>query len=166
MFLRLLLYISLTSLLFSVACDDTPCSSEFTNEFEIEYFKLVYNETDSETVEQPDIIFTRVFALGNEDSLLVSNEEATTITLSVDPNAPMTTFIIETLDSTTIEDSSIVIFDTLNVSYNRRQRLISEDCGPEQLYVDFVISETTYDSINLFNDQLRTTNNRFIEVFY
>lgn len=163
---RILLYILLLGLFFSLGCEETPCTTVFTNEFEIEYFKLVYNETDSETVEQPEVIFTKVFALGNEDSLLVSDLQATTITISVDPNAAITAFVIETLDSTTIEDSSIVFVDTLEVSYNRRQRLISEDCGPEQLYVDFEISETTYDSINLFNDQLRTTNTRFIEVFY
>lgn len=163
---RFLLYAFLTVLLLASACEETPCTSVFTSEFEIEYFNIVYTETDSETVEQPDIIFNKVFAIGNEDSLLVENESAVSIILPVDPDSDFSTFVIETMDTTTIEDSTLIFMDTLRVGYKRRQRLISEDCGPEQLYIDFEILETTYDSLNLTQDQLRTTNSRFLEIYY
>ena len=136
----------------------------FTPEFEVEYFKVTEFE-DSVSVEQPSVIFLRVFAIGNEDSLFYANIARTDITLRVDPDAPFTSFVIETLDSTSIQDSVQIFTDTLTVEYTRRQRLISEDCGPEQLYVDFQIQSTTYDSVNLFVDQLRISNDRCIEVF-
>ena len=163
---RFLPYAFAAFLLLSTACEETPCVSVFTPEFEVEYFQLVFTETDSESVEQPDIIFNKVFAIGNEDSLLVENEEAVSITLRVDPDADMTTYVIETMDTTSIEDSTIISMDTLRVGYKRRQRLISEDCGPEQLYIEFEVIETTYDSLNLTQDQLRTTNSRFLEIYY
>jgi len=161
-----IIYALLFSLFVASSCEDTLCTSVFTSEFKVEYFNIVYSETDSETVEQPLVNFTKVFALGNEDSLFYSEQSLKEITLAIDPDEDFTTFVIETLDSISIEDSVQIFSDTLSVRYVRRQRLISEDCGPEQLYIDFEIVQSTYDSINLFQDQLKTINDRFIEIFY
>ena len=160
-----ILYVSILVLLGMFSCKDTPCNSVFTSDFEVDYFRLSFFEPDSVAVDQPGIYFVSVTAV-DEDSIFYADEVRTNLILPVDPAQDFTTYIIQSQDSSLIEDSVVVVTDTLIVQYNRRQRLISEDCGPEQLYVDFMIEETTYDSLNLFNDQLRTTNDRFIEIFY
>jgi hypothetical protein len=62
-----------------------------------------------------------------------------------------------------VENVSFIFFkednDTLEVTYEKNHRVISAECGLEQLYVNLSVSRSTFNSVNINQKNLLKFNN-------
>lgn len=130
------LYSLLFAILFgAVACSEgADCYSENTSIITIDFFKLNYTNPDTSFYERDTLVVNRVYAIGNEDSLIVENDTIFgTLVLPVNPSSDTTAYRIGR--------------QALTVKYNIHQRIMSPDCGVEQIFSNLDTLTNSFDSL-------------------
>ena len=165
------------SLFFSCANED--CISIFNNYLLVEFINadtLASGEIEFSAV---DTIFYSVTATGN-DSVFYNpdNTIRSILTLPVDPVSELTSFRLEMLDSIGYDTLSLdpIVIDTIyyvnpsphiiTVSYDRKEKIITVDCGVEITYTNLQIQEITFPTTNVVDNKLSRLNEVNIEVFF
>jgi len=161
------------------SCANEDCISIFNNHLLVGFVKIDTLESGEIIIEDVDTVFYKVTALGN-DSILYAPDTVvrSVLTLPVDPAGEQTSFRLEMLDSISYDTLSYdpIVIDTvfhvnpvphiITVSYNRRERIISEDCGVEITYTSLQVDEITFPTTILVDDKLSRLNDVNIEVFF
>lgn len=163
-------------LLFS--CQTEDCVSVFNNYLLVGFIEADTTELGDITFNEKDTVFHSVKAVGNDIIYYDRNTIASTLVLPVNPAENVTSFELVMYDSITIDTVSFdpVIIDTMyfinprpniiTVSYEQRQRVITEDCGVEIGYINLNVDEITFPETYLVNDRLSRFNEVNIEVFF
>lgn len=147
---------------FCYACAPDPVCLEATPEVKLSFLKEVYADTDSATfINDTTIAFVEVTALGT-DSIFVVQDTTFSLTLPLNAAASQVEYFFKTVD---IFEMSGEVTNTLQVAYLREQQLVSEDCGPIQLYGELELISGTFDSVAIINNTLDPDINVNIEVY-
>lgn len=160
------------------SCQNENCVSVFNN-------YLLVGFVDADTLESGDIefpkkdtLFYSVTAIGNNSVFYDKNDVVSTIALPVNPALGSTTFHLEMIDSIRYDTLSLdpIVIDTtyyinptphtITVSYDRKQRIISVECGVEIAYRNLKVEEISFPTSNLTEDKLSRFNEVNIEVFF
>lgn len=123
-------------LLGMVACSDgSDCYSDNTSTITLEFYRLNDTDPDTSFYEKDTVVFGEVYSLGKPDSLLVKEDSAyfSPLVLPVDPTIDTTAFVIGE--------------HALVVTYDIRQRIMSPDCGVEQVFSSLDTLSSTFDSL-------------------
>jgi len=160
------------------SCANEDCVSIFNNHLLVSFIDADTLESGGIEFHEIDTLFYSVVAVGNDTVFYDSTDVVSTVRLSVDPASDLTTFVFQMLDSIsydTLSNDPIVI-DTsyhvnpnphiISVSYNRSQRIMSEDCGVEIAYTKLKLEEITFQTAVLTDDKLSRLNEVNIEVFF
>lgn len=95
--------------------------------------------------------------MGVTDTLILENTpDVSTVTLPVDPDTSAVTFVFDIVGYGV---------DTLTLSYQNGVRLISEECGFEQIYSELDYVRSDFDSISIRNRILAEQINEDIRVY-
>ena len=151
----LIIFFVWSGCLWMLGCDpDGECASVFNSSLKVQFL-------DSGTFEPRNIVFDSVFAIGSDSIFYNADDEGTSLfEVPVNPFTDTTAFVFvgkDRLDSATV--------DTLVVSYNFMENIVSPLCGVEQIYNNLLVTFTTYDSLVSASDSLLLTNDRNIEIF-
>lgn len=152
------------------SCTSEDCVSTFNNYLLVGFFEEKINQAG----EHPkiDTVFYSVKADGNEVEFYTPGTTVSLLTLPVNPADNITSFELTMLDSISYDSLNNPIYHInpnphyITVSYNRSQRIISEDCGVEIAYSKLKINEITFDSTNLVEHNLSRFNEVNIEIFF
>lgn len=124
--------------------DESDCFSENLAEITIEFYSRNTLDPDTSFYETDTLIFSStssVYVVGNRDSLILENDTIFgKISFPVDPRTDTTAYVIGR--------------DSLTIRYDIRQRVLSPDCGVEQVYSNLDTLFTTYDSVVIDNRNL------------
>ena len=138
-----------------VACSpDEICFTDHDTQVKINFKKEIYSGTDSAFFENDTLIFIRITAL-DTDSIFVESDTLSRVVLPVNTGVNITTFIFDSDQGS----------DTLELRYQRQQRLISVDCGPEQVIDNLEAGAFTFDSLKIMNPILLVQENTNVEVY-
>ncbi|MCZ6901201.1 MAG: DUF6452 family protein [Bacteroidetes bacterium] len=143
-------------LIIGASCEkDGDCSSIFIPEVKVRFF------FDTGDIKRRMLVFDSVYALGN-DSIFFDQENnpMALYEVPINPFADTTTFIFAGGDP---EDSTRI--DTITVSYNNLENIVSPLCGVEQRFFDLLVTFTTFDSLVLVKDSLLLINEENIQIF-
>lgn len=118
----------------AVACSEgSDCYSDNTSIITIDFFKRNYGSSGA-AFSKDVLVVNRVYAIGNEDSLIVENDTIFgTLVLPVNPLNDTTTYRIGR--------------HTLTVKYDIHQRIMSPDCGVEQVFSSLDTLTSSFDSL-------------------
>jgi len=164
------------SIFFSCANED--CVSVFNNDLLVGFIKADTLASGQIEFHEADTLFYSITAIGNDTIFYDSTNIASTFVLPVNPADDLTTFRFEVIDSIRydtltfdpIEIETIYYVNpiphTITVSYDRKHRIISEDCGTEIAYINLNIEEISFSTTNLAEDKLSRFNEVNIEVFF
>ena len=119
------------------ACNEPDCESKTTNFVNIKFYKIENNELDTLTI-------ASVTAIAADDTIFVENKDVTSVRLPLRPDTTATVFAFESNFGN----------DTLILTYRRKARLISENCGVEVIFSDLGYSRNDFDSIKVENQTL------------
>lgn len=134
---------------------DPDCITSGSSLVRVNFLKADNENADS-------LFFNAVFTSANEDSLIAGKDTLSTLQLPLNPASDVTEFILE---NRALNDS-ILVFDTIRLSYDRLQRIISPECGVELSFINLNIQKSTFDSLALVNGELiRNNNNANIEIY-
>ncbi len=139
--------------LFSCAPDEI-CYTENGTEVGILFRRIIYPDTDSAFVQNDTLIFEQVTAL-NTDSIFIQSDTLTGMALPLNTGSDNTTFIFDT------ELGSY----TLDLKYQRIQRLISVACGPEQVFDQLQAGPSTFDSLAVVLSSLTDPPQTNVEIY-
>lgn len=130
--LILVLFVFLLGL---AACSEgSDCYSENTSTIKIEFFQINNSDPDTSFFETDTLVLNSVYAIGNEDSLIARHDTIVgTLILPVDPLEDTTAYRIGR--------------DLLIIQYDIRQRIMSPDCGVEQVFSNLDTIANPYDSL-------------------
>ena len=124
--------------------DESDCFSENLAEITIEFYSRNTLDPDTSFYERDTLIFSSinsVYVVGNRDrTLLDSAFIRGSISFPVDPRSDSTAYVIGN--------------DSLFISYDIRQRVLSADCGVELVYSNLDTLFTTFDSLVIDNRNL------------
>ena len=160
------------------SCQNEDCVSVFNNNLLVDFIKADTLESGEIEFHQIDTLFYSVTAEGNDSVFYDKNTILSTLTLPVNPAMGLTTFKLEMIDSIRYDTLSFdpIVIDTIysvnptphtiTVSYRRAQRVISENCGVEIIYINLNIDEISFPTTNLVDDKLSRLNEVNIEVFF
>ena len=138
-----------------IACaPDEICFTENDTRVKIDFNRIIFPNTDSAVVENDTIIFFQITALGT-DSVFVEIDTVSSVILPVNTLADATTFLFETE----------LGMQSLELMYQRTQRVISVDCGPEQIIDGLAVGESTFDSLEVVQPALIEQPNTNVEVY-
>lgn len=142
--------ISLLLFLAMSACEDeVSCVSDSTNIMGIRFYKI-----DTVSTQNADTV--RILSLRTQEGkVLYADTLVTNLTLPLNPSADQVSFVLEQ-DSTT---------DTLQLLYQREQRLISPECGVEQRFFNLSTGKQTFDSVRVREDELEKFNAPHITIY-
>ncbi|MGI9543583.1 MAG: DUF6452 family protein [Cyclobacteriaceae bacterium] len=147
---------------FWFACAPEPACLDETPEIKLSFFKEVYSDTDSATfINDTTIAFVEVAALGT-DSIFVVQDTTFSLTLPLNAAASQVEYLFRTID---VFDMSGEINHTLQIEYLREQQLVSEDCGPVQLYSELELVSGTFDSVAIVNNTIDPDIDVNVEVY-
>lgn len=140
--------------LFSSCLDEPDCIRNADTALVIQFKRLLDGKNDT-------LIFYRVEAIGT-DSIFYGQDpdvpdtlRGTPMILSVNPNAPSTSFTFYL----PVSERS------LWVEYDRSVRFIREDCGSEVSLNNLSISFTDFDSVRVINPILSAARTVNIEIY-
>ena len=171
------LSISLSGSIF-FSCANEDCVSVFNNYLLVGFIEADTLESGLIEFHEADTLFYSITAIGNDTIFYDSTDVASTFVLPVNPAEDITTFILQMIDSIRYDTLSFdpieidtiyyvnPIPQTITVSYDRKQRIISEDCGVGIAYTNLEIEEITFPSTNLAEDKLSRFNEVNIEVLF
>ena len=160
------------------SCQNENCVSVFNNYLLVGFINADTLETGEIEFHENDTIFYSVTAIGNDSVFYDKNDIVSTLTLPVNPALGLTTFKLEMIDSIRYDTLSFdpIVIDTtyyinptphtITVSYDRRQRIISEECGVEIAYTNLKVEEISFPTSNLTEDKFSRFNEVNIEVFF
>jgi hypothetical protein len=163
-------------LLFS--CKNEDCISVFNNELLIDFLQADTLASGKIEFHAVDTVFYTIMAVGNDSVFYDSTDVVSSLILPVNPSESSTSFRLQVIDSIrndTISFDPIIIEKRyylnptphiISISYERRQRIISEDCGTEIAYTNLKIEETTFPSTNLVDNKLSRFNEVNIEILF
>ena len=153
-FLFRLLFISVFTGLVLNCAPDEICFTDYGTQIKIDGKRGTYPGTDSAFVENDTLIFFEVSAL-ETDSIFVAEDTLSSVVVPVN----------------TGKNETIIVFDTdrgthqLELSYHRSQRLISADCGPEQIINALETGSTSFDSAVVIQPAITEPANSNVEVY-
>jgi len=175
--LLFLLAIVLSSNLF-FSCQNEDCVSSFNNHLLVGFINLDTLEDGSIDENPLDTMFYEVIARGNDSIFYSPDTLMSIITLPVDPSQDFSTFELYMVDSIAYDTVSVdplklqkIYYKNPNphkisVSYRRRTKVISEDCGIEIQYLNLNVDEITFSDTELVEDKLSRFNEVNIEVYF
>jgi len=173
-FLTILLVIG--SILYS--CKNEDCVSIYNNYLLIDFIKA--DTLDSGTIEfNPiDTVFYTITAVGSDSVFYDSTDVVKSLILPVNPSSGYTSFRLQMIDSIRTDTISFDPIMTvkryyvnptphvISVSYNRKEKIISEDCGVEISYTNLNIDETTFPVTHMVDNKLSRFNEVNIEILF
>ena len=161
------------------SCQNENCFSVFNNYLLVGFEKADTLENGKIEFSPLDTLFYSVTAVGNDIVFYDKSDVLSTLILPVNPAEDLTTFKLEMIDSIEFvyETGSEIPIDTIyyvnpiphtiTVSYERRQRIISEECGIEIAYIKLNVDEITFPATELVEDKLDRTNEEVnVKVFF
>ena len=153
---RVLPKLSLLAVLmgFAACAPDEICFTENSTEVRIDFKRVFYAGTDSAFTENDTLIFLQVSAL-ETDSVFIEADTLSRVVLPLNTGKNETTFVFDTDQST----------HTLGLQYQRTQRLISADCGAEQIIDQLEAVQSTFDSVTIVLPQLTEPPTTNVEIY-
>ena len=161
------------------SCQKENCFSIFNNYLLVKFEKADTLVNGKIKTSPLDTLFYSVTAVGNDIVFYDKSDVSSIFALPVNPAEDLTTFKLETIDSIEFvyETGSDIPIDTIyfvnpiphtiTVSYERRQRIISEECGIEIAYIKLNVDEITFQAYELVEDKLDRINEDVnIKVFF
>lgn len=160
------------------SCQNENCVSVFNNYLLVGFVDIDTLVSGKVEFHPKDTMFYSVTAIGSDSVFYDKNTTLSTFRFPVNPAADITTFKLEMIDSIRYDTLSLdpINIDTIyyvnpnphtiSVSYERKLRIISEDCGTEIAYINLNIEEITFDTTSLEEDKLSRFNEANIEVFF
>jgi len=160
------------------SCQNENCVSVFNNYLLVGFIETDTLESGSVEFQPKDTLFYSVTAIGSDSIFYDKDSTLSTFKFPVNPSAEITTFKLEMIDSIRYDTLSMdpVIVDTIyfinpnphtiTVSYDKKLRIISEDCGAEIAYINLNIEEITFETTVLEEDKLNRFNEANIEVYF
>lgn len=133
---------------------DEVCITENDTRVKISFKQVIYPDTDSAFLQNDTLIFSRITALLT-DSVFVVSDTLTSTILPVNTGADVTVFILDSDQGN----------DTLELRYKRLQRLISVDCGPEQVIDNLEAGLSTFDSLGILFQELSEKVTTNVEIY-
>ncbi len=135
------------------ACNEIPDCQLID---ETAYFNVAFLDRDTTTLAEALVIYNLTSEKG--DSIIFSNDTllVSGVSLYLNPYDTVSTFYFET-------DRG---FDTLKVSYQTLYKIISEECGPVQEFLNLDTLDHTFDSISLENSFLNREINVNIALYF
>jgi hypothetical protein len=130
------------------------CFTDNDTQVKISFKKEIYSGTDSAFFENDTLIFSRITAL-DTDSIFVDSDTLSTVVLPVNTGVNFTVFLFDSDRGR----------DTLELSYKTISKLISVECGPEQIIEDLGVGVFTFDSLAILNSALLEQVNTNVEVY-
>lgn len=161
-----------------LTCQNENCVSISNNDLLVSFINVDTLATGEIIFDEIDTLFYSVTAEGNDSVFYDKNTIQSTFPLPVNPALGMTTFQLEMIDSIRYDTLSMdpiqidtiyyvnPIPHTIAVSYDRTQRIITEDCGVEIFYTNIKVEEISFPTTNLAEDKLSRFNEVNIEIFY
>ncbi len=141
-------------LIVGVSCEkDGDCASIFISIVKVRFF------FDTGDLMTRKLRFDSVYALGN-DSIFYKEINRSLYELPVNVFADTTAFIFAGGDP---QDSTRI--DTVTISYNKIENIVSPLCGVEQRFFDLLVTFTTFDSLVVVEDSLLLINEENIQIF-
>jgi len=134
---------------------DEVCFTDNDTQVKISFKKEVYSGTDSAFFENDTLIFSRITAL-DTDSIFVEVDTLSRVVLPVNTGVNLTVFLFASDQGS----------DTLELSYKTVSRLISVDCGPEQIIDHLRAGVSTFDSLEILNPALLLQVITNVEVYH
>ena len=122
---------------------DEICFTDNDTTIKISFKTIIYADTDSAFLENDTLIFSRVTAL-DTDSIFIESDTLSAVVLPVNTGSNSTVFILDSDQGS----------DTLEFNYKRVQRLISVECGPDQMIDNLEAGKFTFDSLNIISPVL------------
>lgn len=119
----------------ATACSEgSDCYSENTSTISLSFFKRNTLNPDTSFYERDTLVVSRVYTVDNPDSLIMANDTIFgTLTLPVNPQNNTTAYRIGR--------------HNLTVRYDIQQRIMSPDCGVEQIFSNLDTVTYSFDSL-------------------
>jgi len=164
-------------ILFS-SCKNEDCVSSANNYLLVNFLNVDTLETGALEIKAKDTLFYSVVAVGNDSVFYRKAKKVSSLALPVNPAADQTSFQFTMIDSIRYDTLSFnpIVLDTIyflrdkpheiNVSYNRKFRVIAESCGMEISYHNVSADTITFPSSALITDYLSRFNTVNIEVYF
>ena len=133
---------------------DEICFTDNSTEVKIDFKRIIYPETDSAFVENDTLIFLQITAL-ETDSVFLQVDTVSTVVVPINTGKDETTFLFDT------DQNSY----SLALEYQRTQRLISADCGPEQIIDELTLKQSTFDSVSVIQPTLSDPPITNVEIY-
>ncbi len=161
-----------------LSCQNENCVSIANNDLLIGFIRADTLDTGEIIFDEIDTLFYSATADGNDSIIYDKNTVRSTFPFPVNPAKGMTTFHLEMIDSIRYDTLSMdpIQIDTIYyinptphtiaVSYDRSQRIISEECGIEIFYTNIKVEEISFPTTNLAENKLSRFNEVNIEVFF
>ncbi len=160
------------------SCQNEDCVSIYNNDLLVGFLQADTLEDGRIQFNEIDTVFYTVRAVGNDTIYYDSTDVESLFVLPVDPAAILTTFQFEVIDSITYDTLSFdpVVINTiyhlnpephfLTISYDTRERIISEDCGVEISYSNVSVEETSFPFTNVVDNKLSRFNEVNVEIIF
>lgn len=147
---------SITAILTGLmACaPDEICYTDNSTLVRIDFKRVVYPDTDSAFLENDTLIFLQVSAL-ETDSIFLQLDTLSSLVLPVNTGKDQTTFVFNTDRGS----------HHLELRYHRTQRLISVECGPEQIIDQLEAGAATFDSLSIKQPKLTDSSATNVEIY-
>lgn len=139
---------------FTTCAGDESCFTDNDTRVKISFKRVIYPDTDSSFLENDTLIFSRVTAL-DTDSIFIGTDTLSRVVLPVNTGVNVTVFVFDSDQGS----------DTLELRYQRQQRLISVDCGPEQIIDNLEAGAFTFDSLGILIPALLEQADTNVEVY-
>ena len=119
----------------ATACSEgSDCYSENTSTISLSFFKRNTLNPDTSFYERDTLVVSRVYTVDNPDSLIMANDTIFgTLVLPVNPQNNTTAYRIGR--------------HNLTVRYDIQQRIMSPDCGVEQIFSNLDTVTYSFDSL-------------------
>jgi hypothetical protein len=133
---------------------DEICFTDNSTLVRIDFKRVVYADTDSAFLENDTLIFFQVSAL-ETDSIFIQLDTLSSLVLPVNTGQDQTTFTLDTDRGS----------HHLELQYHRAQRLISVECGPEQIFDQLEARAATFDSLSIKQPNLTDPPATNVEIY-
>lgn len=131
------------------SCETTDCITFSSRFVSVQFF-------DSTTSNPKNIEFSLITAL-EADVIFYSDTLLSQYYLPVNTEKEQTTFLFLNMDNS---------IDTLSLIYDKREKLISEDCGFDLLFNNVEIEYTTFKMAESLGNDLSRLNEENIKIYY
>jgi hypothetical protein len=140
----------------TLACaPDEICFTDNSTEVRIDFKRIIYPDTDSAFTENDTLVFSQITAV-DTDSIFVQMDTLSSVILPLNTSLDVTTFLFDT------EQDAY----SLELQYQRTQRLISADCGPEQVFDQLTVEASSFDSLAVIQPSLIDPPVTNVEIYH